>query len=540
MWSSAGSFSFEKLWLRIGRWGALALTLMIISIAHVKIGGLLIEQTNFTDKDILGADQKHNMKMARLTRDDLSPDFSVGVSEPIKALFPHRTDGVVNPLWPWIAAWLLDDEIDPTGETEVTDKDREFFNRGRWFHVGWTLAVVIVLGFACMRVFSLGGTVVVMLLTGFGALLPRAAYFQPEPIYFVFFAATWVACMFALQKNSLWMHALVGGFGGIAYLAKGSVQPLLMAYVFVSTMRWLWGWVEARRSLAPWFFRYATATRAALEQGDMPDNPDLQKLASKTSNTQWLRRNHWLGLIIMAFCFFMTTGPRLSYSWKTFGDPFHSFPGYWMWFDDFKDCYAWMGEHNSREKLEATPKSERPSFSNYAKTHTGEQMWTRLVDGTKAKVGELLWPGYTTKSKKNPKPWKGVLELRGLYLGWLALVLGGITLALRFAAPRPANAAQRVHPETVTHVCFVLCVVVGYSLAYGWYTPFGRGDRFMLSLYAPLVLCLVWAGESLMRRARRRKASKGVFIAWHTSQWLLVAAVAWRLIEIWRFPFFRN
>ncbi len=539
MWSNAGSHSLLKLWQRPGRWAVFALLMGLIGFSYVKIGGLLITQTNITDKDILGADQKHNMKLALVTRGDLSPDFSKGVSEPLKDWFPHRTDGVVNPLWPWIAAWLADAKQVPSAETEVTEKDREFFNKGRWFHVQWTLGFLIILGLICQRVFSLGGTLVVVLLTGFGALLPRSAYFQPEPIYFVFFTATWVACMFALHKNSLWMHALIGIFGGIAYLAKGSVQPLLMAYVFVSTLRWIWEQILLKRHLAPWVLRYSTASRAALADGDVPDAPELQKLANKTSDTLWFRNNHWIAIFLMAFCFLMTAGPRLNYSWQSYGSAFHSFPGYWMWFDDFKDCYKWMGEHNSKAKLEATPKDELPSFTNYAKTHSKEQMVSRLIEGTKAKVGELIWPGVTPKSK-NPKPWKGVLELRGVYIGWLVLVLFGFSVALRFAAPRPANAAQRIHPEAATHVLFVACVVIGYSLAYGWYTPIGRGDRFMLSLYAPLVLCLVWAGESLVRRAQRRQASRWFFLSWDIAQWLLVAAISWRLIEIARFPFFRN
>jgi hypothetical protein len=97
-----------------------------------------------------------------------------------------------------------------------------------------------------------------------------------------------------------------------------------------------------------------------------------------------------------------------------------------------------------------------------------------------------------------------------------------------------------VHPETTTQVLFVVGAVVGYSLAYGWYTPIGRGDRFMLSLYAPLVISLVWGAESALRRARRRQASAWLFQAYHAAQWLLVAAVGWRLVEILQFPYFRD
>ena len=151
----------------------------------------------------------------------------------------------------------------------------------------------------------------------------------------------------------------------------------------------------------------------------------------------------------------------------------------------------------------------------------------------------LTISGVTSTSSKGPKPWKGLLELRGVYLGWLALVLGGLLIGLRFATQPATNAAQRLHPESFIHVLFVLGAFTGYALAYGWYTPIGRGDRFMLSLYAPLALSLVWACESLMRRARRRQAGKAFIVVYHCTQWLLITAIAWRLIEILQFPQFK-
>lgn len=510
MLANAGSIPYQRWWLRAGRWIALALALALIGVAHVKIGGLLISQTNNTDQRILGGDQKHNMKIALQTRADLNPDFTQGVSEPIKNWFPHRTDGVVNPLWPWIAAWLADKDHIISGPKEVTAQDRAFFDKGRWFHVGATLGVLIIMGIGCARAFSLGGALIVVLLAGFGAFLPRSAYFQPEPLYFALFLATWVACMHALSKNSLWMHALIGVFGGLAYLAKGSVQPLLMVFAAISTLRWAWGWIETR-----W-------------QGP------------EASTTLWLRRNHWIAMFIMAFCFLMTAGPRLSYSARVYGDPFHSYPAYWMWFDDFDtEGFAWMAAHGTKEALQSIPPAEKPSFKNYAAKHTPQEMMDRLIDGTRTKIVELVWPGVTSQSSKGPKPWKGVLELRGVYLGWLVLMMTGLAVALHFAVPKAGNAAQRLHPESAVHVLFVVGAFTGYALAFGWYTPIGRGDRFMLSLYAPLVLSLVWACESIVRRARRRQAGKAFIWAYHGATWLLIAAIVWRLIEIFQFPQFK-
>ena len=62
----------------------------------------------------------------------------------------------------------------------------------------------------------------------------------------------------------------------------------------------------------------------------------------------------------------------------------------------------------------------------------------------------------------------------------------------------------------------------------------------MLSLYAPLVLSLVWACESLLKRARRRKAHLWIFAGYEIAQWMLFAAVSLRIIAILQFPQFRN
>ena len=62
----------------------------------------------------------------------------------------------------------------------------------------------------------------------------------------------------------------------------------------------------------------------------------------------------------------------------------------------------------------------------------------------------------------------------------------------------------------------------------------------MMSLYAPLVISLIWASESLLRRIRRRKAPEWIGTAYNAAHTLLAAAIVWRLIEIVRHPVFLN
>lgn len=511
------------------RWLVFVELLALFGIAHLQIGSLLISQTNRTEKDLRGGDQLHNMRLATETRADLRPDFRRGFSGPLLDFFPHRTDGVVQPLWPWVAAWFAEPghtigEGDMAAGREIPKPTQDLFQRGRWFHVFMTLTFLALLGIAACRIFSLPAACNLILLGGFGALLPRSAFFQPEPLYFVLFFLTWVACISALQHNSLWIYGLIGVVGGLAYLAKGSVSPLLAVFVGVSSLRCAWEMIAARRR----GFHLSHASH-------------------------WHWRNHLVGLVVLAGAHLITIGPRLKDSYEKFGDPFHSFPAYWMWLDNFQQAYEWMDKHNTPDELAAMLPSERPSFSNYLRTHSIGTLVARLRDGTLGpkiketgtigRVREFFWPQQTKLIRNYDKwsGWRGILEWRGLYLLWLALILAALIAAPAWTAPggQPVGHVLFLH-GSVAATAFVAGSFLVYSLAYGFYAPIARGsgDRFMLSLYLPLAFSLIWGAESVLRRIRRRKLSPWIARGYLGAQWILFAALAWRIIELLQLPKF--
>ncbi|QIF04680.1 hypothetical protein [Roseimicrobium sp. ORNL1] len=503
------------------RWAVYLQLLGMVIFLYVKFGGMLITQTNYTPKDIHGGDQSHNMRLATQTAPDLSPDYSKGFTRALSDFFPHRTDGVVQPLWPWVSAWMVKPGHTITEEAmvakRVTEPDYTLFNRGRWFNVFFTATFLTCLGIAAARIFSIPAALNIVLLGGFGALLPRAVYFQPEPLYFVFYFVTWVACVSALKHNTLWIYGLIGVLSGVAYLTKASITPMLLVFVGVSTLRCFWEMLSARR------------------RGFTLNDTNL-----------WHWRNHLVGVVMLAMMHLLTAGPRLSYSQEHFGSMTHSFPSYWMWMDKFDpDCIRWMDEHNTRDELEAMLPADKPSLGKYLQTHTREEFVTRLKDGTWNRVTEFLWPKQTKRSNKveNQKPWRGVLEWRGIYLAWLVLMLGGLLVALQRATPRPEHAGHVVFRHgTVTTLLFVVGCFLIYAFAYGWYAPIARGsgDRFMLSMYLPLVFSIIWGAESIVKRIRRRQGNPWIGRVYLGAQWLLFLAIAWRFVEILRSPQFSN
>ena len=80
---------------------------------------------------------------------------------------PVETDGVVNPLWPWIASSLVAETHEISAPTEVSEDDRSLFDRGRHLSLAITLGFLCLLGIAltCYR-FSLPAVFNILLLGG--------------------------------------------------------------------------------------------------------------------------------------------------------------------------------------------------------------------------------------------------------------------------------------------------------------------------------------------------------------------------------------
>lgn len=494
---------------------ALGTTLVLVLCWY--FASLLIKQTNTnlgpTPDPVSGEvkgdqDQKHNLNQALLARDFMTPREDLGMMKNLMRWVPHRTDGVVAPLWPWLAARLASPGH-VYREVEVTAEDRVFFEKGKWANVAIVLVFLWALGLVMARAFRPAATVTVLLLAGFGALIPRAVYFQPEPVYFILFFLTWVCAVKLLMKNDLWLHAMFGLLGGLAYLAKTSVEPLVLGWFVMSALRFVFEIARGK-----------------------PADDDFEE-------RHWTCRNHFIGFIVFAFAWLAVTAPRYSAAYEKWGDPRFSYPSAWMWMDDYKDAYAWMGRHPDRKSLEAIPPADKPSLTNYSKSHTPAQIRERLEEGTTQKVTRWLAPKIVKPKKDGTfTGWRVLLDRRGIYLGALGVVVLGAAVLVWTRRKSVDRQGLSMPSGSWTAVAFTVCTVAGYALLYGWYDPIGRGDRFMLSLYLPLIFCGVWAAEGLMDLSVMRRAPKWTGLVYQSALWLLNVAIAWRLVEMLRNPVF--
>jgi len=474
----------------------LGVVLVLFAGVYFYIGTHLIGQTN---PNRAKHDQQNNIELAKVAASHMKPDRQIGFAASLWRIFPHYTDGVVNPLWPWAAARVYD----PDG------KDQDFFIRGKWLNLFISAGFCLLLAGIASRYFSLGATVNLLLLVGFGALLPRSPYFQPEPLYYIFFFLSWLTCLALLRKNSIWLYCLLGVLAGIAYLAKTSIQPLLLAFVAVSSYRFLFGAV-----------------------------PAIIRKSYNRPASQWCWQTHIIGIFFLAAAFLLTVGPRLSFANERFGAPFHSYPSYWMWLDDFDTGYEFMEDHTSKTELRRIPSDEVPSASNYFRSHSGEQASDRLAEGFWWVTKNFLDPVRASERDGDPQPWRHLLADRGLYLAALLGIVVALAIWHCLRRPRAELAVQKLQPEWSSAALFVIGTTMLYALSYGWYLPIGKGDRFMLALFAPLVFSLILAGEGLVDRFRARGGSSLPITVYKLAQLALTVAILARLGQLLARPEF--
>jgi len=440
--------------------GSLVALLGVYVAVHFHLGTLLIAQTN---RNRLATDQQNNIELALKSRAD-----------PV----PMRTDGVVNPLWPWVASRF------------ATENQEAFFARGRWFNLAWTAMAACVGSVLVARALPLSGVAALLFAGGLGALLPAAVWFQPEPLYFVLFATTGALAWTSLRSNPLPLYAALGGVAGLAYLAKASVTLLLVAWAGASVLRWGVGLVARER----W--------------------------------AEWRPLRFVAGSVVMGALFAGTLLPRAIYSAEKFGDPLHSYTKYWMWHDDFGgESVPFMAAHPDAASLRAMTPDQRPGPANYVARHGWGHVWQRLSAGVRAKLSKFLLPDGRLFPKRSSRGWKSPAPDRGLWLVPPMLVCAGFAVAGCLA--RPARAAWDA--AGWCRAAFALAGLLLYTFAYGWYHPIGRGDRFMMSLYLPLLAVAVFGAFGLAGRAGR----------WpRIACWVTVALVLIRMVWVVADPVF--
>lgn len=421
----------------------------LVCLLMTAIGFRICEQTNFS-------------------LDDYDQGAYRGMVEHLKgSWYPWYSDGTRNPLFPWMASWVLD-----PGQPD-------FLVQGKKFNV-----LLAVLGTAVVGIFfrrrmgrlaAFNGTV----LAGLGALLPISTFFGAEAVFMVLFLFVCVLAMRLLNDNPLWLYPLLGLTAALAWLAKPSTTPFLGLLICWSGVRWLlngfWG------DRLPWHL----------------------------NAPHWSGRRFVLGLGLLAMVFAVLVSPRLLHAQRTWGSASYSLPGFWFWADDWAACVEKYRDCR-QVTLQHLPPEDQPTWRGYFLRNTPGEALHRLTTGAAKRLEQFFHPEgkWRFPYDKHGKPKRVVLPHRGFYLIALGLLVATLTGMAVWQGRLSA-----IGPVTLP-ILLALSTFAVYVLATGWYFPIGNGHRFIMTLYLPVLWMLAQGAEQL-RQASRARTADVLFLVFH-------------------------
>jgi hypothetical protein len=323
------------------------------------------------------------------------------------------------------------------------------------------------------------GSVLAFLLTALAAwrvILYKAIIVQPETLFYFLYLCSF-AVMLSLLRRPNWKAAAMGGIiAGVTHLTKGSALPMLALFAFCGVLRLGYSWWAGRKQSA------SVPPRA------------------------WSAS---LGAFFLTFL--LVTAWFLWNTHRNYGSPFYD-PNsrYYFWAESAEEMgamqktdLAWSKPYLNRNSI-VLPEIEK-WLPVWAGPEKAQRIRDRALAGRKV---SLAGPYDVLPGKDNyfarhslwdaaQRIWDGTLfmlrrnmEHRDRYgepLLWLAgeaLIAGLLLFAGREESWR--SRLRRIGWPAL----FAAASICGCLLLYGWWASVSNRNRFFLTQYLPMLLCL--------------------------------------------------
>jgi hypothetical protein len=364
------------------------------------------------------------------------------ISSSFTHAFPQFTDGVVDPLFPWLIRGYSSEPPDVV------------FEAGKWRNFLLSGILLLAFGVASARAFSFFGAAAITLMGGFGIILERSAYFSPDALYYLLVLFSWLCALSLIRQNHLWLYGVFGGLLGLSYLAKPLIWPIITGFVFVSVVRSIWF-------------------------GLRPSN-------DRETNDLWIPSNQLVGFAMMTAVFLLVTGPRLSYANSEFGDPFHTYQKYIIWFDNPAEAFQFQQSTPGKTELAALTDDQRPGLFRF------------IEENGSKKLLERSWAGALQQVKTSVLGRGGWILLYGLFV---FLVIATIH---RWAVFHQKDEVWRVRGTSARWMLLFLGIVATISLfTSGIGNPVIPYSAMTTSLFLPILVTFIWISERYRRQLQR-------------------------------------
>jgi hypothetical protein len=432
------------------QWIFLGLWLLLLGCGMIELGDRIAGTTNVDPESY---DQGAYIRLAEQNR---------------SAWWPTVTDGIRNPLFPWLLA-----KVNGSGNDSM-------FTGGLRLNVRLGACLVVLLGCWAGSRFALLPAMMFAMIAS-AIVLPISTYAGTEVLFYGLFFAAWMLALSLFERLTYLRCALFGATLGLAYLAKPGVTILAGSFILVALALWL----RARR---------------------------------RGESGGWEGIRPLLGAVIATAIFAVLILPRALNSWEQFKDPLQNTAARCFWADDWDACYPILG-HLNRRFIERIPVEKRPSAGRYIARHGWSGIWNRLTRGFAVQADNVFSADrkniWFDRKPSEKRPVRRLFPYRGFFLlPPTGLVIGLWAVARRRVGPNVASAAA------LGQAAFASLLVTASFGAFSWYSVIAPGARFMIALYLPVLASLIMAAEALRRQLSARWCD-GIVAA----TWLLMLAL---------------
>lgn len=319
--------------------------------------------------------------------------------------------------------------------TEPGETPEQLFERAKYLNVALSIVVLFAIYQLVRRTVPVFESWVLTLVTASTVYVYRAGYIQSELLFYGLFFLAFLLALSQLMNPRAGIAACTGFVMGIAYLTKASVLPLLAAYVF-----WAIG----------------AALYARLR------NDDARSFARGV-----------VAPLLVTLVFLITVFPYIQTSKQQFGVWFYNVnTTFYMWADSWDEVKRVMSGTGDREHWPDLAPELLPGAAKYFSEHSASEIATRTVNG--------IWTSEFRHLVEKPFGY-------GKYLIFYAVIALAVI----------ARTRERIIELCIAHgrwvaTAFVLSVIAGYMVAYGFYSPIVRGPRLILALYIPTLFSIFW------------------------------------------------
>jgi len=312
-----------------------------------------------------------------------------------------------------------------------------FFDRATLVAIASGVVLLVLVAVVCFATLPRAPATFVTLLGTVCVFMPKASFVQAELAYYALFFAAWaVMCRVIVRPDWRW-SGLAGVLCGLAFWAKASAWPLMLAFAVTMIVR---------SALAMRRRKRGTEGRAAEQELSGPASVAL----------------------VAVIAFLLIAGPYLRECKRDFGRYLYNVNStFFVWCDSWAEASAFAKRYDIEHHYPDAPPDEIPSASRYWQTHSAGRIAARFRYGASALTG---------------------LVYRSAYLKYLAMV----AIVAGFVAWKRRRLLKTMRQEHWLLVCFCALVAGGYLTVYAWYALVAYGDRFVLSLVLPAAYALSW------------------------------------------------